>query len=88
MLWSANWSSQDQLYFCVARDISQSKQAQRLKQQLIDMVSHDLRTPLTSINGMLTLMTILIFTVLLLTACPKKIEIARIETERLVKRSE
>lgn len=48
MLWSASWSSDRAELFCVAHDITEAKQLERMKQQFVNMVSHDLRTPLTS----------------------------------------
>lgn len=47
--WSVYWSDTEQLWFCVVRDITQKKELERLKQQFMAMVSHDLRSPLTSI---------------------------------------
>jgi PAS domain S-box-containing protein len=50
MDWVARWSQQDKSIFCVAHDITERKEAERLKQELFAMVSHDLRSPLTSIS--------------------------------------
>ncbi len=49
-LWSVIWSEAEQSFFCVAHDLSERKKAERLKQELIAMISHDLRTPLTSMR--------------------------------------
>jgi PAS domain S-box-containing protein len=49
MLWSANWSPFEETLFCVAHDISERKAVQRLRKEIVQMVSHDLRSPLTSI---------------------------------------
>jgi len=49
VLWSATWSTIEKSLFCVAHDITQRKEVERLKRDFYAMVSHDLRTPLTSI---------------------------------------
>lgn len=56
MLWSVQWSKQEETYFCVAHDITERKQIERMKREFVAMVSHDLRTPLTSIQGFLSLL--------------------------------
>ena len=51
MLWSVRWSAIEKSFFCVGHDISERKQVERLKQDVIAMVSHDLRSPLTSLRA-------------------------------------
>jgi len=58
MLWSAHWSQSEAALFCVAHDISERKRVDRMKQDFVAMVSHDLRTPLTSIQGFLSLLSV------------------------------
>ncbi|MBX9685641.1 MAG: PAS domain S-box protein [Candidatus Obscuribacterales bacterium] len=41
--------------YCVAHDISERKELERLKQEFLSVVSHDLRSPLTSMTGSATL---------------------------------
>ncbi len=50
ILWSAHWSQSDKCWFCVAHDISDRKEVEQLRQQFVSMVSHDLRTPLNSVQ--------------------------------------
>jgi PAS domain S-box-containing protein len=48
---SAIWSQVDETIFCVIHDISEQKAAERLRQEVTQMVSHDLRSPLTAIQS-------------------------------------
>ena len=41
--------------FAVVRDVTQEKNVERLKQDFLDMITHDLRSPLASIHGSMTL---------------------------------
>ncbi len=56
VLWSVQWSEIEQSIFCVAHNITERKEVERMKQELVAMVSHDLRTPLTSIQAYLSLL--------------------------------
>ncbi|HEY9677721.1 MAG TPA: ATP-binding protein [Drouetiella sp.] len=47
--WSITWSAPDQSFFCVAHDITEQKEVERLKQQFISMISDDLKNPLSSV---------------------------------------
>lgn len=58
MHWSVQWSASEAALFCVAHDISERKRVDRMKQDFVAMVSHDLRTPLTSIQGFLELLSV------------------------------
>jgi PAS domain S-box-containing protein len=55
--WSTFWSQEDGSLFCVVSDITERKNVQRLKDDFINMISHDLRTPLMSLNVDIALMT-------------------------------
>jgi PAS domain S-box-containing protein len=48
--WSMQWDEQEETVFCIGHDISERKQFERLKQDIVNMVSHDLRSPLTAIR--------------------------------------
>ncbi len=50
MNWSVYSSSEQESYFCVVHDITDRKEIERLKQDFVAMVSHDLMTPLTSVR--------------------------------------
>lgn len=53
MLWAVRWSEADKVLFCVLHDISERKELEQLRQHFIAMVSHDLRTPLSSVKNFL-----------------------------------
>lgn len=56
-LWTVHWSQAEQSWFCVVHDITERKHIERLRQEFVAMVSHDLRTPLTSLLVYFGLMT-------------------------------
>jgi signal transduction histidine kinase len=55
-LWSAHWSQRDKSLFCVIHDMTMRKKAERLKEEVILMVNHDMRTPLTTVQVSLELL--------------------------------
>ena len=48
--WNTRWSPENKGFFCVIHDIAERREAERLKQEVLAMVSHDLRAPLTSLG--------------------------------------
>ncbi len=55
MQWSLNWSPEKKTYYCIVHDITKREEIERLKRDFVSMVSHDLRTPLTSLRSALAL---------------------------------
>jgi PAS domain S-box-containing protein len=54
---TAEYSSFDATYYCLALDITARKNVDRLKEQLMAMLSHDLKTPLASLQFALALLS-------------------------------
>ncbi len=52
VVWKIRWS--DNTYYGVAHDISERREAERMKQRFLAIVSHDLRTPLSSVSVILS----------------------------------
>ncbi len=61
VLWSAQWArvegregpSKDGILICIFHDVTEQQAAERLKQEVVAMVTHDLRTPLTTVQNYL-----------------------------------
>ena len=49
-LWTTSASPDNDTFFCVVHDISERKAAQRLRKEMVQMVTHDLRSPLTTLG--------------------------------------
>lgn len=55
--WSVFWSKAQQCFFCVVTDVTEQKNIERMKQDFVNMVSHDLRSPLTAMLGSMALIS-------------------------------
>lgn len=55
ILWSAVWSRDNQVFISILHDISVWKQAQQIRQEVMAMITHDLRNPLATVNNILEL---------------------------------
>lgn len=49
-MWSSKWEPTQGAYYCVAHDVTERKELETAKQEFVAMVSHDLRSPLTSMR--------------------------------------
>jgi PAS domain S-box-containing protein len=56
MDWSVRWSDSENTFFCIARDVTALKDAERARQGILQMVSHDLKSPLSTIKNFLELL--------------------------------
>lgn len=57
VMWNGTWSEKDNALFLVARDITERKRIENLKKDFVNLLSHDLRTPLTSIQAFLEMLS-------------------------------
>jgi len=55
-VWSAQWVESEGQYFAVVHDLTQLKEAQRMKQEVVSIVTQDLRTPLANLQSFLELL--------------------------------
>ncbi len=54
VLLSAHFSKEEDATFCVIHDITERRKAEMLKQEVMAMVTHDLRTPLSTLRHIFT----------------------------------
>jgi PAS domain S-box-containing protein len=52
--WSVYWSPDEKSWFCMASDITERKEMDRIKREFIALVSDDLKAPLIAINDALS----------------------------------
>ena len=50
MQWNAFFSQEIKQIFCVAHDVTERKKIERLKAKLVEMISHDLRSPMSALQ--------------------------------------
>ncbi len=81
--WAVSWSPADHSLYCVIHDVSERKKLEQLKREFIQMVSHDLRVPLTSLQMTLDLLLSGVYGELTEKGRPR-IEHAFSELERLI----
>lgn len=55
--WAVTWSNSNSSLYCVISDISARKKLEQLKRDFVAMLSHDLRTPLSSVQASLELVS-------------------------------
>jgi len=53
--WSGQWSAEENLFVIVIHDITDRIEAEASKREMMTMITHDLKTPLTSVAGTLQL---------------------------------
>lgn len=54
--WAGSWSDDDRSLFCVVHDVTERKNMEKLKREFVQMISHDLRSPLTSLQMTLNML--------------------------------
>jgi signal transduction histidine kinase len=57
MLWRVNWSAAEKNFFCVAHDITARRELERLKLEFMSMITHDIRSPINSVQAFLSMMS-------------------------------
>lgn len=48
--WTGCWSEADKTLFCIGHDITERKRLEKLRQDFVAMITHDLRSPLSSVR--------------------------------------
>lgn len=56
VVWTGYWSATDRGLFCIVHDITERKRAENMRREFTAMVTHEIRTPLTSISGVLSML--------------------------------
>jgi len=50
LVWATSWNDKEQAFFAVAHDVTEQNKIDAMKKQMVAMISHDLRAPLTSLQ--------------------------------------
>lgn len=53
-IWSVVWFEDLKSFFCVVHDITERKNLEHMRQEIVRMVTHDIRSPLTTIQAMIS----------------------------------
>lgn len=56
-LWTGAWSRENNSFYCVVHDVTQARKMERMKREFVAMISHDLRSPLMSVQVFLQLLS-------------------------------
>jgi PAS domain S-box-containing protein len=56
VMWSITWSNDDENFICVVHDITERRNLERMRQDFLNMITHDIRTPLSSVQAFLNLL--------------------------------
>ncbi len=56
--WHVEWSPRQERFFIVAKDISDSKRVERLKNEFVSVITHDLRSPVATMQVTLKMLTL------------------------------
>jgi len=54
--WTVTWSQDEENFICVVHDITERRHLERLRQDFLNMITHDIRTPLSSVQAFLNLL--------------------------------
>jgi PAS domain S-box-containing protein len=54
--WMIKWSLEKNMWICVIQDITERKRAEAMRRQMVNMVSHDIRSPLSALQLIFTLL--------------------------------
>ncbi len=53
-IWSVAWFEDLKSYFCVVHDITERKNLEEMRQEIVRMVTHDIRSPLSTVQAMIS----------------------------------